>query len=101
MLHPSIQRGAWSFHKGNSRKGRAMIDDTDRYWGGTPGRTWGDRHPIAGQFKLPLKRRHSEAPISDDRIPAHEVPESNELMRRMGLGTRYHPDGRAYLIQGS
>lgn len=78
-----------------------MIDELDRYWGGAPGRHWGDRRPGVRQFKLPITHHHSEAPISDDRIPAHEVPESNELMKRLGLRTRYHPDGRAYLIQGS
>lgn len=78
-----------------------MLDELDRYWGGTPGRHWGDRRFAAKQFKLPFKRQHSETQASDDRIPVHEVPESNELMRRLGLRTRYHPDGRAYLIQGA
>lgn len=78
-----------------------MIDELDRYWGGFPGRSWGDRGPSNPQFRLPVTKRHSEAPVADDRIPAHEVSESNELMERLGLRTRYHPDGRAYLIQGS
>ena len=78
-----------------------MIDELDRYWGGAPGRSWGDLRSVAQQFKLPFRRHHSEVPIDDGYIPAHEVPESNELMKRLGLRTRYHPDGRAYLIQGS
>jgi hypothetical protein len=78
-----------------------MIDELDRYWGGSPGRSWGDRRTSNHQFKLPIAKRHSETRVSDDRIPAHEVAESNELMKRLGLRTRYHPDGRAYLIQGS
>ena len=77
-----------------------MIDELDRYWGGSPGRSWGERRSGSNQFKLPIARRHSEAPVSNERIPAHEVPESNDLMERLGLRTRYHPDGRAYLIQG-
>ena len=77
-----------------------MIDELDRYWGGSPGRSWGERRSSSRQFKLPIAHRHSEAPVSDDRIPAHEVPESNDLMKRLGLRTRYHPDGRAYLVEG-
>ena len=64
-----------------------MIEPEDRYWGGSPGRTWRDASPMLEQLAR-----------ADDRIPPHEVADSNRIMERMGLRTRYRPDGRPYLI---
>ena len=77
-----------------------MIDESDRYLGGLPGRSWRGLPKVIEQLRFPNMRRHSEAPVASDRIPRSEVAESNALMKKLGLQTRYHPDGRAYLIQG-
>jgi hypothetical protein len=81
-----------------------MIEDVDCYWGGSPGRSWNELPGLLQRLERPpghtSSRRHSEAlPADDDRIPFDEVAESNALMERLGLKTRYLPDGRAYQIQ--
>lgn len=77
-----------------------MIDEADRYWGGLKNRSWRELPRVLEQLRLP-HIRHSEKPAANDRIARHEVAESNALMERLGLRTRYLPDGRAYQIQGN
>jgi hypothetical protein len=70
-----------------------MIDDADRYWGPAPGHSWRELPRTLERLK-----RSTSHPAGSDRIAPCEVVESNQLMARLGLRTRYRPDGRAYLI---
>jgi len=82
-----------------------MIDPEDRYWGGVPGRSWADASvtlrtlPVVAWRPTGRPNLVSKALWADmDRIAPCEVPESNALMERLGLRTRYRADGQPYLV---
>lgn len=69
------------------------MSSDDVAYRGTPGRTWGDLPKVLARLD------ETARPIpASNRIPVDEVQESNALMQRLGLRTRYRADGTAYLL---
>lgn len=81
-----------------------MMDDDDRFWAPAPGHSWKELPATLRRLNRPAcptaatMFHPQQRPAGGDRIDPSDVAESNRLMERLGLRTRYRPDGSHFLI---